>query len=376
MKREVYMTRRPTLHDVAERAGVSIATVSFAFRQPHKVKESTRTAIVEAAQAVGYMPSASARALVRGKTGAIGLFALDRFAPVGTEADGNAASRTVGGISQEAMGADFPDDPNEDFRLFPLYHDEVQRGLETECRRRGYVVIVGEGHSTSTAADISDVAGRVDGVAVFPNTLTGEMLRRIATQIPVIELSNPIEDNGLHRVSVDNAAGMKSLTAHLIRHHGLRDIAFVGPEGFPDKEHRYKGYTDAMIEAGLAVRSIPTPDEQDPAQDVRRTIQELEARGELPQALVCSMDTEALLYMDALSRAGIDVPQQMAVTGFDGLVAGLVSRPTLTTIRQPMFSLGCAAASILIDEASARSAAPVARELPVKIVLRESCGCG
>jgi DNA-binding LacI/PurR family transcriptional regulator len=370
------MTKRPTLFDVAERAGVSIATVSFAFRQPHKVKESTRLTVVEAAREVGYMPSASARALVRGKSGAIGLFALDRVGHLGTETVGSAASGPADGISREAMETDFPDDPNEDFRLFPLYHDEVQRGLEMECRRRGYVVIVGEGDNASTEADIAEVAGRVDGVAVFPNTLSGDMLRLISKQVPVVELSNPIEDNGLHRVSVDNAAAMKSLTAHLIQHHHLRDIAFVGPVGFPDKEHRYAGYTDAMIEAGLAVRSIPTPDEQDPAQDARRTIQELEAKGELPQALVCSMDTEALLYMDALSRAGIDVPHQVAVTGFDGLVAGLVSRPTLTTIRQPMFSLGCAAASILIDEASGRSTIPVARELPVKIVLRESCGCG
>lgn len=370
------MTKRPTLFDVAERAGVSIATVSFAFSKPHKVKESTRIAVVEAAREMGYMPSASARALVRGKTGAIGLFALDPAGHAGTETVRSAASQPADGISQETVKTDFPDDPNEGFRLFPLYHDEVQRGLEMECRRRGYVVIVGEGNSASTEADIAEVASRVDGVAVFPNTLTGEMLRLISRQMPVVELSNPIEDNGLHRVSVENAAAMKSLTAHLIQHHGLRDIAFVGPLGFPDKEHRYAGYTDAMVEAGLPVRTIPTPDERDSVQDVRRTIQELEANSELPQAFVCSMDAEALLYMDALSQAGIDVPNQIAVTGFDGLVAGLVSRPTLTTIRQPMFALGCEAASILIDAASGAGTQPVAKELPVKIVLRESCGCG
>lgn len=80
--------------------------------------------------------------------------------------------------------------------------------------------------------------------------------------------------------------------------------------------------------------------------------------------------------MDALARAGIGVPGQVAVTGFDGLVAGLVSRPTLTTIRQPMVELGSTAASILIDDVTKPSPAPVVKELPVKLMVRESCGCG
>lgn len=372
------MAKKPTVYDVAERAGVSIATVSFTFTQPHRVRESTREAVLDAARALGYLPSASARGLARGKTGAIGLFSFDYFGRSSTEAARNAAVRTARGPGQDSHDLDslFSDDANQDFRLFPLYHDEVQRGVEMECRRRGYVLMMGEGHGASTEADIAEIAGRVDGLAVFPNTLPGDILRRISKRIPVVELSNPAVDNGLHRVSVENAAGMTLLTEHLIRHHGLRHITFVGPEGSPDREHRFRGYAEVMRDAGLDIRTLPRSGPADPAADVDRTIHRLRASGQLPQAFVCAVDAEALLYMDALARAGINVPGQVAVTGFDGLVAGLVSRPTLTTIRQPMVELGSTAASILIDEVTKPSAVPTVKELPVKLMVRESCGCG
>lgn len=376
------MAKKPTVYDVAERAGVSIATVSFAFTQPHRVRESTREAVEEAALALGYLPSASARGLAQGKTGAIGLFSFRDFGRTGAEASSPTAAPTD---SEEENSPDtgrpiaavFSDESNADFRLFPLYHDEVQRGVEMECRRRGYVLMVGRGgRGEGDDANILDIASRVDGLAVFPNTLPGGMLRRIAIRMPVVELSTPVEDNGLHRVSVQNVKGMKLLTEHLIHHHGFRAIAFVGPTGSPDKAHRYSGYVDAMGEAGLEIRTIPAPRRTDPALDIAKQIHTLTASGQLPQAIMCSADAEALLYVDALAQAGLDVPKRVAVTGFDGIAAGLVNRPTLTTVRQPMLSLGSAAAAILIDQVARPSASPVSRQFPVTLALRESCGCG
>lgn len=372
------MAKKPTVYDVAERAGVSIATVSFSFRQPQRVRESTREAVLKAARELGYLPSASARGLAKGRTGAIGLFSFDYFGRSSTEAARNAAVRTARGPGQAGHDRDslFSGEANEDFRLFPLYHDEVQRGVEMECRRRGYVLMVGEGHGASTEVDITEIAGRVDGLAVFPNSLPGDILRRVSKRIPVVELSNPAEDNGLHRVSVENATGMALLTTHLIQHHQLRRIMFVGPEGSPDRERRFRGYAEVMTGAGLDIRTLPRSGPIDPAADVDRTIRKLRAANQLPQAFVAAVDAEALLYMDALARAGISVPGQVAVTGFDGLVAGLVSRPTLTTVRQPMVELGSSAASILIDEVTNPSPFPTVKELPVKLMVRESCGCG
>jgi DNA-binding LacI/PurR family transcriptional regulator len=191
----------------------------------------------------------------------------------------------------------------------------------------------------------------------------------------VVELSIPINNNGLHGVSVDNEGGMTALTEHLIQVHGLRDIAFVGPKGFPDKEHRFSGYSRAMEAAGLAARIVDTAPEGKLADFAAATVSALASAKKLPQALVCSTDEESLAYMDALAAAGISVPGQIAVTGFDGLVAGLVNRPSLTTVRQPLVELGRTGASILIDQVVKPGKEAVTRQLPVKLLIRESCGC-
>ncbi|UVJ40158.1 LacI family DNA-binding transcriptional regulator [Arthrobacter sp. CJ23] len=355
------MAKRPTVYDVAERAGVSIATVSFTFSQPHRVKESTRHSVEQAARELGYLPSASARGLARGRTGAIGLFSFAYF------------DRSAG-LRPNAQ-TPFSDETNADFRMFPLYHDEVQRGVEMECWRRGYVLMVGDAKAAGGETDLADIAGRVDGLAVFPHTLPEDVLLRISKRIPVVELSIPVKDNGLHGVSVDNAGGMAAMTEHLITGHGYKDIVFVGPEGFPDKEQRFLGYSHAMAAAGLARRTLPTAPRGSLASFAAETVGALLSEGTLPEALLCSTDEEALAYMDALASAGVNVPQRIAVTGFDGLVAGLVNRPALTTVRQPMVMLGQTGASLLIDEVTKPSPDPVTKQLPVKLLIRESCGC-
>ena len=99
------------------------------------------------------------------------------------------------------------------------------------------------------------------------------------------------------------------------------------------------------------------------------------AKGDLPQAFVCATDPVALTVMDVLQAAGVSVPQQVAVTGFDGIAAGRMARPALTTVRQPMEQLGRAAVDILIHRIADPDGEPVSRQFPVQLVLRESCGC-
>lgn len=378
--KDVFVAKRPTIYDVARRASVSIATVSFTFRQPQRVSEATRRLVTAAARDLGYVPSASARGLASGRTGAIGLYSYDYYGRAGT----GAASLRQDDSALLAEGV-FSDKSNEDFRLFPLYHDEVQRGVEMECRRRGYVLMIGEGRGKASEADINEIAGRVDGLAVFPNTFSAELLKRIASRIPVVELAVPAMDTGQNCVFVENAFGARELTRHLIRHHGHTSITFVGPAGSPDREHRFAGYSEAMQEAGLKTASLAAPGRDpegklkdplpDPARESDEAVRRLQGAGSLPDAFVCSNDAEALLFVDALKRAGLSVPGDVAVTGFDGLAAGRMSRPALTTVRQPMIALGRAAAEILIDRISTPGGEAVSRELPVDLVLSESCGC-
>lgn len=360
------MAKGPTVYDVAERAGVSIATVSFAFRRPEKVKESTRQVVLAAARELGYVPSASARGLAHGRTRALGLFSFDYLLD------------TAGNPSADDPGAAVAaPDPltDDDFRLFPLYVDEVQRGVELECWRRGYALMIAGRGQSDTETVMADIAGRVDGIAVFPHTVPPDVLRRIAWRIPVVELSEPSHNDALNHVTVDNALGMQSLTEHLITVHGLTKLAFIGDTAGSDQLARFQGFRSALRAAGLrAPRATLTP-AGGTIRDTASVIGDLLARRVLPEALVCATDQDALSVLDALRLAGVDVPRDVAVVGFDGIAAGRIVRPSLTTVRQPMEQMGREVVDILISRLDEPELPPARRQLPVRVVLRESCGC-
>ncbi len=361
------MAKGPTVYDVAERAGVSIATVSFAFRRPEKVKASTREMVLTVAREMGYVPSASARGLAHGRTRAIGLFAFDYLLD---SPDGQPPTDAESpDINHSATGAD----PNEDFRVFPLYVDEIQRGVGLECWRRGYALMIGGSGRADTDAVIADIAGRVDGLAVFPYTVPAETLRRIGSRMPVVELSEPDQPDELNHVTVDNAAGMRAVTHHLITAHHLTSLGFLGDTTGFDQQARFRGFRSALRAAGLRVprKSLSPLGNRDAAAVVRHLI----ADRLLPQALVCATDQEALAAMDALRQAGVVVPRDVAVVGFDGIAAGRIGHPSLTTVRQPMEQMGREVVDILVDRLDHPELPPVRRELPTRLVIRESCGC-
>lgn len=354
--------RRPTVYDVAERAGVSIATVSFTFRQPERVRESTRAAVLVAARELGYVPSASARGLAHGSTGALGLYSFDLM--LAAAQDGAAAAPPPPPPAA---------DPDSDPRAFPLYVDEVQRGFELECWQRGQALLLSSG--SGSGASVTDVAGRVDGLAMFPGPTPVEALEHVARRIPVVAFSQPPVADGLHHVTVDNRGGMRDLVEHLVADHGVRDLAFVGRLTTPDYAERFAGFQDAVAAVGLDSPAAPL-DPTDLAEPHRfEVVADLAERDRLPRALVCASDQHALAVLDLLQARGVPVPERVVVTGFDGILAGRLSRPSLTTVRQPMAAMGRLAVEILVRHAGARAAEPEQHRLPVHVVRRASCGC-
>lgn len=360
------MAKGPTVYHVAERAGVSIATVSFTFRQPEKVKASTRELVLAAADELGYVPSASARGLARGRTGALGLFAYDYLLD---------PSGGPGGPGELSQDVDAPGDREDgSLRLFPLYVDEVQRGVELECWRRGQALLVGGGNPANNEAVLSDIAGRVDGLAVFPRSVPVEALARISRRIPVVEVSESQRNRSVDHVTVDNASGARAITEHLINVHGLTELLFIGAMPSSDNDERIEAFRGALTDAGAGLRHEPQyPAGSEPA--VAEIVRTICQQGVLPQAFVCATDQDALVVMDVLAEAGVAVPKQVAVTGFDGIAAGRVIRPSLTTVRQPMERMGRTMVELLLDRLDHPDKPPVELRLPVSIVLRESCGC-
>ncbi|WP_433888509.1 LacI family DNA-binding transcriptional regulator [Streptomyces sp. CA-111067] len=355
------MAKRATVYDVAQRAGVSIATVSFTFSQPQRVKESTRETVLAAAAALGYVPSGSARGLASGRTGAIGLYSYDYLLDEGAPQEDRAA-RAV------------PESDKSWF--FPLYVDEVQNGVELECRARGYALLLGGERGAPVTRPVPDIAGRVDALITFAETVPSAVLERVSERIPVLEFSYDVRVERVHTVTVENHEGMYRLVRHLVEGHGMRRLAFVGDLGTGEMKARYEGYSAALSEHGLD-GGPPLLSRPGEIGATTATVRSLMAAGPLPDALVCATDQEAVVAMRVLQDAGVGVPGDVAVTGFDGILAGRLSTPTLTTVRQPMEALGRASVGVLVDALEDRHAqlGPQHLRLPVELALRASCGC-
>ncbi|WP_406092997.1 LacI family DNA-binding transcriptional regulator [Streptomyces sp. NBC_01013] len=348
----------PTVYDVAERSGVSIATVSRVYRTPESVRAQTRERVLEAARELGYVPSGNARGLASRTTGVLGLCFPD-YADPDAEADAEADSDADDAVM--------------------LYSDQIIRGMERAARRHGYALLIAASLEGGPESLVAKVAGRVDGFAVLAQTVPTEDLEVISRRLPVVMLAGPREIDHLDHIVVANADGERELTRHLIEDHGLRRLVFVGGDtDSPDAEARFRGFQEACRDGGL-----PVPDE--PA--LRTTMMKqaegalaaealLDRGGERPEAMLFANDQMAVGALRALARRGVRVPQDMAVTGFDGIPLGRIVQPSLTTVRQPIRRLGEQAVELLVQRLNDTGREPVSLTLPVSVIRRASCGCG
>ncbi|CAL8977742.1 HTH-type transcriptional repressor PurR [Cellulomonas sp. T2.31MG-18] len=369
------MSKRPTVYDVARLAGVSTATVSFTYSKPERVRPDTRAQVLAAADQIGYVPRASARDLARGRTGALGLHAFDFL--LETPGGGRTPSLGPDLVTPDASGVariaweDGYDDRMSDPRAFPLYVDEVQRGFELECWRAGRALLLSSG--TDPRIDLTESAGRVDGLAVFPGDVSLAALEQVARRIPIVLLSRHDEGLPCNRVLVDNASGMRQVLEHLLVEHRTRSIGYVGSLAVADFAERFEALRSGAERAGIAAPVVLDDSDASDGRPLSMLI-DLASTGRLPEALVCGSDQVALQALDTLAELGVDVPGDVLVTGFDGVLAGRLSNPTLTTVRQPMEAMGRLAARLLVDHSAD---APFATyRLEPRLLPRGSCGCG
>ncbi|WP_328535485.1 LacI family DNA-binding transcriptional regulator [Streptomyces sp. NBC_00344] len=347
----------PTVYDVAERSGVSIATVSRVYRSPDSVRAATRERVLAAARQLGYVPSGNARGLASRSTGVLGLCFPDYADP-------------------DTVGA-------EDDDAAMLYSDQIIRGMERAARRHGYALLIAASLEGGPENLVAKVAGRVDGFAVLARTVPTEELEVISRRRPVVMLAGPRAQDPsldhLDHVEVANEEGQYALTRHLVDDHGLRRLAYIGlADDSPDVEARFRGFGRACREAGIEAGADPalrmpmmTQAEGAHAADLL-----CEKEAERPDALVFANDQMAVGALQALERRGLRVPDDVVVTGFDGIPLSRLVRPTLTTVRQPMVRLGEEAVELLVQRLSGeREAGPVSLVLPVGLSRRASCGC-
>src|SRR5260370_32066431 len=231
--------------------------------------------------------------------------------------------------------------------------------MERAARRSGYAVLIAASHRRDDSGLVLSVAGRCDGPVVLARAAPLAMIEHVAARIPVVLLateegaggaptSERAGERAIDYLAVANETGARQVTAHLAGVHGYTDLCFIaGPPDSPDSASRLDGFRRATATAALGEAPVYHGDFTTAGR--RRAAEQVLASGRVPRALERANDQTAIGAMAALRRAGLSVPGDVAVTGFDGIQLGRHLHPSLTTVVQPMAALGETAVAMLSD---------------------------
>ncbi len=311
------MSSNSSIREVAKRAGVSLGTVSNVLNRPEIVAEDTRERVKSAIKEIGFVRNGSARQLRAGTSQHIGLVVLDVANP---------------------------------------FFTEVARGVEDLANQAGYVVILcnsddsveKENHYLHVLEE-----QRTRGVLITPVQSDAGYLQRFRQRgIDVVLLDRTSRSKDLCSVAVDDVLGGELAAAHLLE-EGHERIGFVhGPLSIRQIADRRRGVIQAVKMAGLdpdrAIIDITTQAQS--AREGEECVEKLLNARIRPTAVFCANDLLALGLMRGLIKRGLAIPGDMALVGYDDVEFASVLATPLTSIRQPKYELGRAAAELLLDE--------------------------
>ncbi len=335
----VLRKRRATISDVANLAGVSIATVSRVVNGTAPVAQETVDRVQRAITMLGYSPHAAARRLAGHQAGALGVLLPE-------------------------VAADF---------FFPLV-----RGIAQEVRSAGYDLLIhvaSSGQESSLSSPLGE--HNTDGLLIFTGRLNDEEIARLyQSGFPIVLLyRSPSDDFPIPYVMFENKKGARELIEHLISVHGRRRIAYLrGPEGNEDSEWRERGYREALEKYNIPFDGDLVGMGNFDADVARETIESWLLEGLDFDAVFAGDDEAAMGVMQALRHAGKKVPDDIAVVGFDDISSAKLMAPPLTTVRAPIEAAAAGAAQALFAQINGKEA-PHQLRYPTEVVIRQSCGC-
>ena len=337
--------RRPTISDVARLANVSIATVSRVVNASAPVAEETVQQVWQAIDALNYMPSSAARSLAGRRTGSIGLF----------------LPRTSG-----------------------AFFASMLQGVETGVRESGFELLIhAHPQVAREASGASSLAGlplgehNADGILVFTDCLSDDEIHRLFLRgFPQVLLFRSAPHGvEIPCVNIENKAGARQIVDHLIVVHGRQRIGFLrGPDGNEDAEWRERGYLESLAAHGIAADPALVTAGGFTDDIAEAAVEDWLRRGVAFDAIFAGDDDAATGVLLALRQAGLRVPEDVSVVGFDDLSYSRLILPPLTTVRVPIEAAGLAAARQLISLIQTGSAV-MHTLLPTESVFRQSCGC-
>jgi LacI family transcriptional regulator len=322
----------PTVHDVARRAGVSIATVSRVFGRPDAVAAPTRRRVLTAADELGYTPNTTARALQRGRTGYLGLLVHDLANP---------------------------------------FYATVAKAAQLEARRNGLALLCADyGDRPSEELDLArEMARHVDGLLLYPSQPTDEALRAAVADLgPAVVLDSPVE--GAPTVLMSTADGIDQAVQHLaaLGHRGLTYLD-AAPTAMYSSLDRRRNIQASCARTGVELSLVgpfsPTFEAGVRAADL------VVAQGST--AVVAFSDQMALGVVRRLTERGVRVGDDVSVVGVDDIWIAAQVTPALTTVRMPCAEAGAAAARLLTQRIEGATAAPTL-VLPTELIVRSSTG--
>ena len=305
--------KRPTIVDVAERAGVSKSLVSLVMRDSPRVGDGSRDTVLKPARELGYRPNAVARSLVRRSSGIFGCILSDLHNPFFADvADGIEEAAVAGGY-RALLSAGFLDPRRE------------ATAVETLLQLQ---------------ADGLIMLGPMMGITAIEET---------ARHIPVVVVGHKTSAKTMDSVRNDDDAGAQAVVDHLVE-LGHQRIGHIHAGSAGGSRVRRRGYEAAMRRHGLSdhIRSVHGAFTEAGGQSAMRSLIESH---DLPTAVFVANDFAAMGALEALDVVGLRVPQDISIVGYDDITASHSARVALTTVAQPSVEMGRTAVNLLIERA-------------------------
>lgn len=317
--------------------GVSTSTASRALNQNSAISEEVRKRVLRAAQETDYVPNSLARGLALRQSNLIGLLVPSTASP---------------------------------------FFAEIARGAHDAAYEEGYVVTLWDTHRRGDQAEMfarSMLRSGVDGAIIAAGAMPPEQIQSLKRQnLPLVLVGRRYPGSRDSSVSVDNVAVGFEATSYLIQ-KGHRQIAyFTGPADSPGSRDRQRGYQDVMETHGLAPFSIPGDYTMECGfQEATR----IAGAGTPYTAVFAANDMLAIGLIIGLINLGMKVPQDVAVVGCDDVPMGALMRPSLTTVRIPMYEIGARAMRVLLRSLRGEQEGPAESVLlECELIVRESAG--
>jgi LacI family transcriptional regulator len=331
--------------DVAQRAGVSVATVSHVLNNTRAVRPRTRQLVLDAIEALGYTPNTLARSLVTSRTRSIGL--------------------AVSAVSNP-------------------YFTEILQGVEAGALEHGYSLLIADPHD-DPAHERKVVQllheRRVEGMIVAPSARPDDLVGYVSRHaVPTVFLDRLVAtpENTAFRfdqVCTENSEPMAHLVTHLAG-LGHRRIGLVaGLPGLSTTEERITGYRLGLSAAGLPHDMELLAHGDSDTEVARRVTRDLLTRSSPPTALVTGNNAMTIGALRAMGELGVSVPDDVALCCFDDFAWADLFHPRLTAVAQPSKGIGAQAVRLLLDRLSSPEHPARTVRLPCTFVHRDSCGC-